>query len=199
MTSLTTEVSWGTSKVPRVAALEEKLVNSIDAVLIAECRRQGIDPAGADARGTMQAAVARFLGIRDGRVQNLNAASRTRSAERIRLVACGTREQPAYLIVDDGEGQSPDDFSDTLLSLLRQNKTAIPFVQGKFNMGATGVLQFAGTHSFQLVISRRQPDLLSSASASSSRGHHWGFTLIRRPDPGGARPQTMYVYLAPNG
>lgn len=182
-----------------VAALVEKLVNSIDAVLVAECRRQGIDPTGADAPGTMQAAVERFLGIRDGRVQNLDAGSRTRYAERIRLVACGTKEQPSYLIVDDGEGQSPDDFPDTLLSLLRENKTAIPFVQGKFNMGATGVLQFAGTHSFQLVISKRQPDLLSSALGTSWRRHHWGFTLIRRLDPGSSQPQTMYVYLAPGG
>lgn len=179
-----------------VAALVEKLVNSIDAVLIAECRRQGIDPTGADAPETMQAAVERFLRIRDGRLQNLDAGSRTRYAERIRLVACGTKEQPSYLIVDDGEGQAPDDFPDTLLSLLRENKTAIPFVQGKFNMGATGVLQFAGTHSFQLVISRRQPDL---PSAPSSRRHHWGFTLIRRLDPDSSHPQTTYVYLAPDG
>lgn len=179
-----------------VAALVEKLVNSIDAVLIAECHRQGIDPTGSGAPDTMQAAVARFLGIRDGRVQNLDAGSRTRYAERIRLVACGTKEQPSYLIVDDGEGQTPDDFPDTFLSLLRENKTAIPFVQGKFNMGATGVLQFAGTHSFQLVVSRRQPDL---PSTPSSRRHHWGFTLIRRLDPGPTQPQTMYVYLAPGG
>jgi hypothetical protein len=179
-----------------VAALVEKLVNSIDAVLIAECRKQGIDPTGPDAPETMQAAVERFLGIRDGRVQNLDAGSRTRYAERIRLVACGTKDQPSYLIVDDGEGQAPGDFPDTLLSLLRENKTAIPFVQGKFNMGATGVLQFAGIHSFQLVISRRQPDL---PAAASSRRHHWGFTLIRRLDPGRSQPQTMYVYLAPGG
>lgn len=179
-----------------VAALVEKLVNSIDAVLIAECHRQGIDPAGADAPQTMQAAVELFLGIRDGRVQNLDAGSRTRYAERIRLVACGTKDQPSYLIIDDGEGQAPDDFPDTLLSLLRENKTAIPFVQGKFNMGGTGVLQFAGTHSFQLVISKRQPGL---PSAPSSRRHHWGFTLIRRLDPGPSQPQTMYVYLAPGG
>jgi hypothetical protein len=179
-----------------VAALVEKLVNSIDAVLISECRRRGIDPTSPSAPQTMQAAVQQFLGIRDGRVQNLDPGSRTRYAERIRLVASGKKEQPSYLIIDDGEGQAPDDFPTTLLSLLRENKTAIPFVQGKFNMGATGVLQFAGTHSFQLVISRRQPDL---PSAPSSRRHHWGFTLIRRLDPGRSQPQTMYVYLAPDG
>jgi hypothetical protein len=100
------------------------------------------------------------------------------------------------MIIDDGEGQAPDEFPDTLLSLLRENKTAIPFVQGKFNMGGTGVLQFAGTHSFQLVISKRQPDL---PAKPSPRRYHWGFTLIRRLDPGPSQPQTMYVYLAPGG
>jgi hypothetical protein len=180
-----------------VAALVEKLVNSIDAVLIAECHRHGIDPAGgAGAPETMQAAVERFLGIRDGRIQNLDAGSRTRYAERIHLVACGTKDQPSYLIIDDGEGQTPDDFPDTLLSLLRENKTAIPFVQGKFNMGGTGVLQFAGSHSFQLVISKRQPDL---PSRPSPRRGDWGFTLLRRLDPAPSQPQTMYVYFALNG
>jgi len=179
-----------------VAALVEKLVNSIDAVLIAECLRHGVDPEGVDAPWTMQAAVERFLEIRDGRIQNLDPSSRTRYAERIHLVACGTKDQPGYLVIDDGEGQAPDEFPDTLLSLLRENKTAIPFVQGKFNMGGTGVLQFAGSHSFQLVISKRQPDL---PSRSSARRHHWGFTILRRLDPGPAQPQTMYVYLAPGG
>jgi len=179
-----------------VAALVEKLVNSIDAVLIAECLRHGIDPASPNAPQTMQVAVEHLLGVRDGRIQNLDAGSRTRYAERIHLVACGTKDQPSYLIIDDGEGQTPDDFPETLLSLLLENKTAIPFVQGKFNMGGTGVLQFAGTHSFQLVISKRQPDL---PSGPSPRHRHWGFTLLRRLDPGPSQPQTMYVYLAPGG
>lgn len=179
-----------------VAALVEKLVNSIDAVLIAECLRQGVDPASRDAPQTMQAAAKRFLNIPEGRVQNLDANGRTQYAERIRLVACGTKDQPAYLIIDDGEGQAPDEFPDTLLSLLRENKTAIPFVQGKFNMGGAGVLQFAGTQSFQLIISKRQPYL---PAKPSPRRHHWGFTLIRRLDPGPSQPQTMYVYLAPGG
>jgi hypothetical protein len=179
-----------------VAALVEKLVNSIDAVLISECRRSGIDPTGKDAPQTMQLAVARFLGIHDGRIQNLDASSRTQYAEHIHLVASGKKERPCYTIIDDGEGQTPDDFPETLLSLLRENKTSIPFVQGKFNMGGTGVLQFAGFHGFQLVISRRQPDL---PARSPARREQWGFTLLRRFDPGPSHPQTMYAYLAPGG
>jgi len=179
-----------------VAALIEKLVNSIDAVLIGEAYRAGVDPRSTAAPASMQSAVERFLGIPNGRIENVDASTRTRLAERIRLVASGTKDQPAYLIIDDGEGQSPDDFPDTLLSLLKENKAAIRFVQGKFNMGGTGVLQFCGANGFQLVISRRQSH---APSKQSSRGSEWGFTIVRRLEPSPSQPLTMYVYLAPAG
>jgi len=56
-----------------VAALVEKLVNSIDAVLTAECYLKGLDPRGQDAPQTMQAAVEEFLMVPGGRIQNLSA------------------------------------------------------------------------------------------------------------------------------
>ena len=174
-----------------VAALVEKLVNSIDAVLTAECMRKGIDPTSHEAPSSMQAAVGKFLSIPDGLVQNLDSRSRTYIAQRINLIACGSKTNPCYLIIDEGEGQNPDQFPETFLSLLRENKTKIKFVQGKYNMGGTGVLQFSGSNSFQLIISRRQ-QYLSDASPK------WGFTIIRRLEPGPNQPQSTYVYLAPN-
>lgn len=180
-----------------VAALVEKLVNSIDAVLIAECHRNGIDPRGPNAPQTMQAAVEQFLHVRGGQIDALDAAQRTSLAGRVQLVATGTKDVPCYIIIDEGEGQTPDQFPTTFLSLLRENKTNIPFVQGKYNMGGTGVLQFSGTQSFQLVISRRQPDL--PVAEDSPRRDWWGFTLVRRLEPGADQPQSTYVYLAPEG
>jgi hypothetical protein len=97
--------------------------------------------------------------------------------------------------VDEGEGQCPDQFPTTFLSLVRDNKTRIPFVQGKYNMGGTGVLQFSGKNSFQLIISKRQPDLPSSSDILYQ--NLWGITLIRRMEPAPDQPQSMYVYLAP--
>jgi len=187
----------GVQQSSSVAALVEKLVNSIDAVLTAECFRKHVDPTSPSAPSTMREAVQRFFGIRDGKISLLTPAERTRLAERIQLVACGTKENPAYMIVDDGEGQSPDQFPSTFLSLIRENKTRIPFVQGKFNMGGTGVLQFAGVNSFQLIISRRQPDIVFNSESPTAR--HWGFTLVRRLSPSAEQPQSMYVYLAPGG
>ena len=180
-----------------VAALVEKLVNSIDAILTSECHRHGIDPTGADAPQSMRAAVEKFLDIPAGKIAPLDPRARTELAKRIHLIAAGTKLNPSYVIVDEGEGQLPERFPDTFLSLLRENKARIPFVQGKYNMGATGVLQFAGTNSFQLILSRRQPHLLLPAEVK--RGPRWGFTLIRRIDPGPDQPHTTYVYLAPGG
>lgn len=180
-----------------VAALVEKLVNSIDALLVGECLAAGVDPTGPEAPHTMQAATEELFEVPGGRVERLTASERTRLAERIQLIACGTKEQPAYLIVDDGEGQTPEAFPTTFLSLLADNKTKIPFVQGKYNMGGTGVLQFAGTHSFQLIISRRRPDIAGPTGETES--NRWGFTLVRRLDPGPNQPQSTYVYLAPGG
>lgn len=180
-----------------VAALVEKLVNSIDAVLTAECYRRGVDPKSSNAPQSMREATQEFFGIKDGRIQSLDSSERTRFAQRIQLVACGTKDKPAYMIVDDGEGQSPDQFHETFLSLVRENKIRIPFVQGKFNMGGTGVLQFAGENNFQLIISKRQPDAFTNSNDSDK--DKWGFTLVRRLYPDSDHPQSMFVYLAPQG
>jgi hypothetical protein len=75
---------------------------------------------------------------------------------------------------------------ETLLSLNKSNKLRIPFVQGKFNMGGTGVLKFCGRHHLQLILTRRNPRVLRGKSARASDSE-WGFTLVRRE----------YTYLAP--
>lgn len=180
-----------------VAALVEKLINSLDAVLTSECLKNNIDPRDAAAPQTMQDAVKDFFRVHEGRIQNLTPGARTELGKRIQLVATGSKKLPNFLVIDEGEGQLPQDFQDTFLSLLRRNKTGIPFVQGKFNMGGTGVLQFAGHHSFQLIVSRRQPEIISAQPRDAET--HWGFTLIRRLDPTPGRPHSTYVYLAPNG
>jgi hypothetical protein len=179
-----------------VAALVEKLVNSVDAILMRECYSHGIDPRSAQAPRSMADAVEAFLGIKGGRLALLDSRALPPSiAYRVQLVASGSKANPNYAIIDDGEGQQPDRFPDTFLSLLRENKRQIPFVQGKFNMGGTGVLQFAGENSFQLIVSKRQAD--SPADGRPELRNHWGFTLVRRFRPGPNDPQSTYVYLAP--
>jgi hypothetical protein len=187
----------GNQQTEATAALVEKIINGIDAVLMAECFRGGIDPEIHEAPQSMVAAVERFFGVKQGLLANIEAGSRTKLADNIHVVAVGEKTTPCYLIVDRGEGQTPDTFPDTFLSLNRSNKLRIPFVQGKFNSGGTGVLQFCGQHNMQLIVSRRHPE--APVGADDASRNLWGFTIVRRMRPKDGRKNSMYVYLAPNG
>jgi hypothetical protein len=79
----------------------------------------------------------------------------------------------------------------------KSNKGKIPFVQGKFNMGGSGVLEFCGVdHNVQLVLSRRNPKLLGPDPTEEEK--RWSFTIIRRQDPDPDSPKSSrFVYLAP--
>jgi hypothetical protein len=178
-------------------ALVEKIINSIDAMLMGACFQNGIDPEGPQAPQSMLEAVERFFHVRDGRLNNLGNQQLRELAESIMVVATGSRARPSYLIIDRGEGQTPAKFPATFLSLMRSNKIHIPFVQGKFNSGGTGVLQFCGEKNYQLLVSRRQPGC--PVDPDDSTGDHWGFTVVRRLLPSGGRRSSMYVYLAPGG
>ena len=180
-------------------ALVDKIVNGIDAVLLAECFAQGISPEGSSAPPKMADAVEQFFGVRGGRLDSLSARERTTLAEacQLRVVAVGSKDDPCYLLIDRGEGQTPARFPDTFLSLNKANKLRIPFVQGKFNAGGTGVLQFCGTKNFQLIVSRRHPSAAREGGDDSA--DLWGFTVVRRLRPSKGRRSSVYVYLAPGG
>ncbi len=186
------------------AALVEKLVNAVDATLMGHCYAAGIEPTSIDAPRTMRDSVAQFFdnttleqNPQAGLIRNWPASKRTQVAQSITLVATGSRNKPCFTISDAGEGQMPDEMPNTLLSLTRTNKLRIPFVQGKFNMGGTGVFKFCGEpHNLQLVISRRHPKALKGYSRD---GQLWGFTIVRREDPERGRRSSVFTYLAPLG
>src|SRR5205085_7242567 len=116
----------------------------------------------------------------------------------ITVAATGRRQRPSITMVDDGEGQTPSAMPDTILSLHRGNKNNIPFVQGKFNMGGSGVLEFCGIeHNVELVLSKRNPKVPPDGSKRPT-DNHWSFTIIRREDPSPASPRaSRFTYLAP--
>ena len=164
------------------AALVEKIVNSIDALLMKECMKRGIDPTSAEAPHSIAAALERFFNITGGKLQNLTETQRTELAQfNIILAATGNKGvDPNIVIVDRGEGQSPNRMPDTILSINKSNKLKVPFVQGKFNMGGTGALCFCGEHNFQLIICRRCPEIPANGDDSHNL---WGFTIVRREKP----------------
>jgi hypothetical protein len=194
------------------AALVEKLVNSVDARLMNECLVRGIDPEGPNAPQTIREAVAMFFddsynpgSPHAGQIRNWPNLKRTEIARGITLVATGAGARsgsPCFTISDCGEGQTPERMPDTLLSLDRTNKLRIPFVQGKFNMGGTGVFKFCGgKHHLQLVVSRRNPAIVMGKMAHPS-DTRWGFSIVRRESEGGGaggRRSSVYTYLAPVG
>jgi len=158
-----------------IAALAEKPINSIDAVLTKECLLKGVNPAGESAPRGMYEAVESFFSVKEGDISNLGTRERRELADNILIIADGEKERPNITIVDFGEGQNPEDFKNTLLSLHRKNKARIPFVQGKYGMGGTGVLPFCGSKKYQLILSRRHPKLLKKGQRDL-----WGFSLVRK-------------------
>lgn len=185
------------------ASLVEKLVNSVDATLMGKCYENGYDPDGQEAPQTMRTAVSRFFeddtpedAPHAGLIRNWSSARRTEVALGITLVATGSKKNPCFTIADQGEGQTPDLMPDTLLSLAKTNKMRIPFVQGKHNMGGTGVFKFCGERNLQLVISKRNPAALKGYSSDGSK---WSFSIVRREEPERDRRSSVFTYLAPLG
>ena len=178
------------------AALVEKIINSVDAVLMAECMKRGINPEHKNAPGSIQKALEYYFNIYNGKLSNISATERTKIAEMIALVATGSKSNPCYSIVDKGEGQTPKKMPETILSIGKSNKLRISFVQGKFNMGGTGVFQFTGENNLQLVISKRHKEI--QALEKDDAGNLWGFTIIRRSNPEKGMRSSSYKYLAPD-
>ncbi len=181
-------------------ALVEKIINSIDHVLIGECKIRGLKVEGNESDDTpqsIQSAVDRFFNIREGRLTNIHPRQRTKLSENIKLIATGGRNTPCYIIADKGEGQTPQEMPDTLLSLNKSNKLKIHFVQGKFNMGGTGALRFCGKKSFQLILSKKNPRIPSDGDDPTL--NQWGFTVVQKAPPPEGSKSSVFKYLAPKG
>jgi hypothetical protein len=159
-----------------IASLVEKAINAIDHLLLKECKLRGINPEGNGAPKSMQEAVELFFGIKKGDFSEVGGKKRRELANNIRVIAEGSKERPNIVVADAGEGQLPNHFEDTFVSLHQgtSNKDKIHFVQGKYDMGGSGVLPFCGEHKYQLVLSRKTPALLES-----NQDNRWGFTLVR--------------------
>lgn len=179
-------------------ALVEKLINSVDAILMRECSRRGMRPDSPDAPKSISEALKKYFGIYDGRLSSIDASERVKIAQNILLVATGEKSNPCYSIIDFGEGQTPARMPNTFLSLNKKNKLNVQFVQGKFNMGGTGALQFCSKeHNLQFILSKRDPQIAKNEDDETRE--MWGFTIIRRENPSGGMRSSSFRYLAPEG
>lgn len=177
-------------------ALTELMTNMVDAVLLKAALERGVDPKSSAAPQTMYAAVDRFIkNLHGGKLVNLDHKDgwlKDFAQKNLVMGVTGARSKaaglPCYTFVDNGEGQNPDDFEQTFLSLSAGTKKSIPFVQGKFNMGSSGVLRYCGRNWFKLIVSRRY----------DGKGD-WGWTIMRRrPGNKEALPVAEY-FVWPDG
>lgn len=200
--------SIGNQQSEAVAALIEKVINGVDARLLNACQEAGISPESSSAPHSIREAVGRFFEGKsnpnpdvDGRVSSWTDDKATGEGRLLTVSATGNAPSdgmPSLSIADQGEGQEPDRFPDTFLSLQGNNKLRVHFVQGKFNMGGTGALQFCGGHhKLQLIVSRRNPALVKPGS--SARSSEWGFTIVKRHWPEDGSRSSVFSYLAPVG
>lgn len=172
-----------------IAALIEKTTNSIDALLTKKCLEARIDPKSSNAPKSMEEAIETFYPNNNWDLQK----NRRFQAEEIQIIADGNgprnqkRQYPTSVIIyDNGEGQHPENFENTFLSLLKGNKNNVHFVQGKYNMGGSGAIVFCGKKRYQLIASKRYDD----------KGN-FGFTLIREhpKTENDQSKETWYEYL----
>lgn len=172
-------------------AATELMTNMVDAVLMKRCHEEGIDPKGKDAPKTMYDAVDRFIfSLNGGKIIKADQQQLRLFAEQNLIIGVsGGRtkddKDPCFTFCDNGEGQHPASFASTFLSFSAKNKSEISFVQGKYNMGSSGVLSFCGGQWYKLIISRRY-----------DKKGDWGWTLLRRNTPERGTPYAEYY--APN-
>ena len=173
-------------------AATELITNMVDAMLMKHCREKGVDPKSDDAPPTMYRAVDVFVqNMNGGKIINADGSwLRDYADQNLVIGVTGARRAskglPCYTFADNGEGQHPQNFPDTFLSLSAKNKSDIHFVQGKYNMGSSGVLGFCGQQWFKLIISRH-----------FDKSGHWGWTLIRKR-PGSGDEIPVAEYFVPN-
>ena len=181
-------------------AATELMTNMVDAILTRRCLEEGILPKSDDAPDTMYLAVDKFIRpMRGGKIIREDGKWLREYAEKNLVIGVTGRVRggkPCFTFCDNGEGQYPGCFPETFLSLRAKNKSEIRFVQGKYNMGSSGVLNFCGTHWFKLIISRRYDGK-----------EPWGWTLVRRKVPPTGMPYAEYfapgdkdnIQTAPSG
>ena len=176
-------------------ALVEKLVNCGDSALILNCKLKKIGLSSKDAPNSPREAIETFFGVREGKWINSKGPSTEKIAESYcNLIASGDKgigSKPCYTIVDRAEGQHPEDFSQTFLTLSRGIKDKIKFVQGVWNGKYWSPSICEG--GIQLILSKKHPDLLNGQNK-----HEWGFTVTRQVEPEGEW-KNRWMYLVING
>ena len=150
----------------------------------------------------MEQAAEQFFNIPKGDIGELLNKDRAQMArDNIQIIATGNGDKPDLMIYDYGEGQHPDNFKNTFLSIANNNKTDIPFVQGKYNMGSTGAVVFCGEYRYQLIASKMDEGIFKKQNKYIE--NLFGWTVVRRhiltEEENSKYGSTWYEYFAIDG
>ncbi|MGI9344734.1 MAG: hypothetical protein ACR2PW_00535 [Gammaproteobacteria bacterium] len=173
-------------------AMAELLINSCDAILMRKCIEANICPKNShEAPKNIYEAVERFFDYSPRRLDQMPAKERGQlAASLIGVIATGAikGKDPCYSIYDTGEGQRPEDFENTFLSINNNNKMEVAFVQGKYCQGSHGSIVNCGENHFKLIVSKSHSD------HGDPQGK-WGFSLLRRREPKDNERMSVVEYL----
>jgi hypothetical protein len=165
-------------------ALVERPINGIDALLDLAARER------AETAATPHTGAQRWFEVPTGGLAKMSQRARAELAGRLRVTMSesGDGGRPTISIQDAGTGQHPDEFPDTLLSLLASNKKTKAHQMGVYNAGGAASCRFA---RYTVIASRLAPSLLDG------RSDEVGITLVRYNalDPDRYKSGT-YEYLA---
>lgn len=184
--------SIGNQQSHPVSSIVEKIVNSFDAILMNAGKEMGIDLFNILEPAKTKENILKYIQECNSTASEIkNVKENTSRLVAISLTGAKHPDNPNVTIADRGEGQTPDSLPDTILSLGKSNKIRIPIVQGKHNMGGSGVAKFT---ELQVIVTRKNPALINS---TNPRDNQWAFTIIRRTPPTGNMRSSIVEYLAP--
>ncbi|MCM3790345.1 hypothetical protein M3221_18375 [Domibacillus indicus] len=184
--------SIGNQQSHPVSSIVEKVVNSFDAILMNAGKELGIDLDNILDPARTKEKILKYIQERYSTASDIKLIKDDISRlVAVSLTGAKSPENPNITIADRGEGQTPDSLPDTILSLGKSNKIRISIVQGKHNMGGSGVAKFT---ELQVVVTRKNPALVDP---TNSRNNQWAFTVIRRTPPTGNMRSSVVEYLAP--
>ncbi|SVC60027.1 uncharacterized protein METZ01_LOCUS312881, partial [marine metagenome] len=84
-------------------AIREQIINSVDAVLMKEAQLRGVHPESEDAPGSVKEALHSYFGIFNGDLSNITKKERMNLAMNVMVVATGSKTNPCFTVVDNGE------------------------------------------------------------------------------------------------
>jgi hypothetical protein len=164
-------------------ALVERPINGIDALLDLRARELG------ETTATPHEAASRWWGVPTGGLAEMDERERRSLGQllRVTMLESGEASRPTVTVQDQGTGQHPEDFPDTLLSLLASNKKTTRHQMGVYNAGGAASCRFARA---TVVASRLAPSLLAG------RLDETGVSVIRYDPLDPERYKSgSYVYL----